>query len=318
MKISPVKNFRPVAAFTMIEVAICLAIIGIALVGIIGVLPRGMNTQRDNRQETVVSQDANVLMEIIRNGSHGPDDLTNYVFAITNNWYSTNSSGTTASGTIGYTYTSTSGSTPLANPNAFVTPINNGSNIVSLLSTPEFTDFNGAPIPSLVAGGVSNHVVAYVRAMSGLAAEKPPQDNAIMQGDAFSYRILCVNAPIATDLPPLYDKTLPYNQGDRVYYAGIPVNYKYSQWVAAVNVPADVIPGTGDAGTNWLRDYYADQLVNNQRELRMKFLWPQLPNGNVGNNFQNFRATIGGQLATNYFGGTLFYFYQPQSFTSVP
>ena len=40
-----------VGAFTMIEIAICLAIIGIALVAIIGVLPLGMNVQRDNREE---------------------------------------------------------------------------------------------------------------------------------------------------------------------------------------------------------------------------------------------------------------------------
>ena len=38
MKISPTDFRRPVAAFTMVEIAICLAIIGIALVGIIGVM----------------------------------------------------------------------------------------------------------------------------------------------------------------------------------------------------------------------------------------------------------------------------------------
>ena len=49
----------------MIEIAICLAIIGVALVGIIGVLPYGMNTQRDNREETVIGQDANTLLPLI-------------------------------------------------------------------------------------------------------------------------------------------------------------------------------------------------------------------------------------------------------------
>ena len=47
----------------MVEIAICLAIIGIALVAIIGVLPIGMNTQRDNREETIINQDATVLIE---------------------------------------------------------------------------------------------------------------------------------------------------------------------------------------------------------------------------------------------------------------
>ena len=74
------------AAFTMVEIAISLAIIGIALVAIIGVLPLGMNVQRDNREATVINQDASVFLEAIRNGSLGLNDLTNYVFDITNSW----------------------------------------------------------------------------------------------------------------------------------------------------------------------------------------------------------------------------------------
>jgi prepilin-type N-terminal cleavage/methylation domain-containing protein len=72
------------SGFTMVEIAICLAVIGIALVAIIGVLPIGMHTQRDNREETIINQDATVLMEAIRGGARGLDDLTNYVYAITN------------------------------------------------------------------------------------------------------------------------------------------------------------------------------------------------------------------------------------------
>ena len=52
MKFRPTNNRLDTAAFTMVEIAICLAIIGFALVAIIGVLPIGMNTQRDNREET--------------------------------------------------------------------------------------------------------------------------------------------------------------------------------------------------------------------------------------------------------------------------
>ena len=74
------------SGFTMVEIAICLAIIGFALVAIIGVLPIGMNTQRDNREETIINQDATVFIEAIRNGAQGLDDLTNYVYAITNYW----------------------------------------------------------------------------------------------------------------------------------------------------------------------------------------------------------------------------------------
>ena len=70
----------------MMEIAISLAIIGIALVAIIGVLPIGMNVQQDNRQETIINQDAAALIEDIRNGNLGMNELTNYVFSITNYW----------------------------------------------------------------------------------------------------------------------------------------------------------------------------------------------------------------------------------------
>ena len=140
-----------------------------------------------------------------------------------------------------------------------------------MLGTPEFLS-SGIPISSTFGVAyVSNHVVAYVRAISGLAAEKPPQDNPIMREDSLTYRLLVVNAPI-------------------------PVN------------------------TNSPFLGFARQLAGNQRELRLTFSWPLLPNGAVGNHGSSpltFRATIAGQLATNYLGQTL-YFYQPQTFTNAP
>jgi REP element-mobilizing transposase RayT/type II secretory pathway pseudopilin PulG len=187
------------AGFTMMEIAISLAVIGIALVGIIGVLPIGMNVQQTNRQETIIGQDANVLMEAVRNGSVGNDDLTNYVYAITNYWaeFQPVSSGgsTNYLGVNGYTY-----STFSIAPNFYTLygiRITNGANIVGLMSTPEYTDVNGLPIPTIFNGGFSNHVVVYCHSMSGPAVEKPPQDNPILQQDSFSYRIFCVNAPPA-------------------------------------------------------------------------------------------------------------------------
>src|SRR5579859_5680977 len=121
----------------MIEIAICLAIIGIALVGIIAVLPAGMHTQRDNRQETLIAQDASYIMDVVRNGSRGQDDLTNYIYAVTNYWTELNPNGGIISqGYNGYDYYSATRSGSLA-PAYFnvLTPINSGSNIVSLLST---------------------------------------------------------------------------------------------------------------------------------------------------------------------------------------
>ena len=194
----------PCAGFTMVEIAISLAVIGIALVAIIGVLPIGMNTQRDNREETIINQDATVLMEAIRGGARGLDHLTNYVYAITNFGGQYNNGVLTLSPPIGYT-----------NYPSFLT---NGANIIGLLSMPEFTDPNNyyAAIENPSSFNVynSNHIVAYVRSISGPAVEKPPQDNSIIQADAFGYRILCVNAPVAVDTNIF---TLPANNPVYIY-----------------------------------------------------------------------------------------------------
>ena len=276
MKISPTDFRRPVAAFTMVEIAICLAIIGIALVGIIGVLPYGMNTQRDTREETLINQDVAVLLPMITQGMRGSDDLTNYVYAITNYWtlYNTNGTALGASSYGGYTFSSTGGSPPPYYTNVKLT---NGANIIGLLSTPEYVGktsaFNYAAVPVITnmfgyQQVYSNHIVAYVHAMSGLASEKPPQDNTLMVNGAFSYRMLVVNAPVALDTS---DYNTPYNQ----------------------------------------------QIWQNQRELRLTFLYPEQPNGTVGHNLLTFRATIAGQLLPSYLNNVnndFLYFYQPQSF----
>ena len=303
----------------MIEIAICLAIIGIALVAIVGVLPLGMNVQRQNREGTIINQDATVLLEAIRNGSHGMNDLTNYVYFVTNNWALYNPDGSVKSsggnGYIGYPNPSTTIAPGYVTPaGTFTTPattISNGTNIVGLLSTPEFTDgSSGAPIPSLNFGGYSNHTVAYVRSLSGPAVEKPPQDNPILQEDSFSYRVLCVNAPVATDtnlfyLHPLWQSQISYSAGVLVFYNG-------SYWQAVVDTQAGDIPGQS---SRWAKSpVYALELAANLHELRLTFLWPQNPNGKLGSGRQTYRTLVAGQIATNAVFGPMLYFYQPQSF----
>ena len=65
--------------FTMVELVICLGIIAFALIAIIGVLPVGINVQKDNREETIIVQDGMYWMEAIRSGATGLDNLTNHV-----------------------------------------------------------------------------------------------------------------------------------------------------------------------------------------------------------------------------------------------
>jgi len=58
------------SAFTMIEVAISIAIVAFALVAIIGVLPTGLSVQRENRQDTIITHDANFFLEAMLSGSN--------------------------------------------------------------------------------------------------------------------------------------------------------------------------------------------------------------------------------------------------------
>lgn len=180
------------AAFTMIEIAISLAVIGFALVAIIGVMPIGMNAQRDNREETIINQDALVFASAIRNGARGYDDLTNSVTVITNYWtdYEVTLTDTNVdrTGVNWYTFTNANGRLLGGRPVPVDFGISNGFRIVGLLTTPKYEGFNG--------GFRSNYVTATVRAFSGLAAEKSPQDNPDVVAGAFSYRLICDNQPL--------------------------------------------------------------------------------------------------------------------------
>jgi uncharacterized protein (TIGR02598 family) len=50
------------AAFTMVEVAISIAIVAFAMVALLGVLPTGHQVQRENREDTIINQDATYLL----------------------------------------------------------------------------------------------------------------------------------------------------------------------------------------------------------------------------------------------------------------
>ncbi len=52
-----------------------MAVIAFALVAVVGLLPLGMETQRDNRQETIINHDGTYLLEAIRGGTARLDDL---------------------------------------------------------------------------------------------------------------------------------------------------------------------------------------------------------------------------------------------------
>jgi type II secretory pathway pseudopilin PulG len=148
-------------AFTMIEIAIAVGVIGFALVAIIGILPRGMNVQKDNREDTIVSQDAPYFLNAIRNGEMRTNNniLTGYVESI-------NVNGTNYCNPI-----LTNGPNPV---------LTNDMIIVGLLSSPEYD-------PRMMSGTIvlSNEVTAIVRAMTGSAV----QQNGANAFTAFRYQL---------------------------------------------------------------------------------------------------------------------------------
>lgn len=288
----------------MIEIAICLAIIGVALVGIIGVLPYGMNTQRANREETVIGQDANVLMPLIKAGAQGADDLTNYVYAIVNTGSNPMGYTNALAGQMGFKVSNFPG----LNWQLFLT---NGANIVGLLTTPEYVDANnaGRQIPGMNYGGISNHIYAFVRSISGLAAEKPPQNNSIMVGDSFAYRIFCVNAPVPFDTNLLSGFQLWQPQA---YPTGSQVLYDWNVWQAASPgaTPADVpgVPAPPRSNPWFKVPFYPLELSANQHDMRLTFGWPILPSGFPGSGRQTFRQAMSGSMATVNNGGTVLFY----------
>ena len=212
------------AAFTMVEIALCLAIIGFALVAIIGVLPLGLQTQKDNRADTIINKDGMLLMEAIRSGARGFDELTNYVDAI---------------------FISRNGQKPQTN--RFLAT---GQQIIGLLSTPKYIDLRNGKF-------LTNTVTASMRAISGSATEHVP--SASSRDLAFTYLVR-------------------------------------SEIIPFTNAPVEFVP--------------TNHLATNLYELRLRFLWPVLANGNAGEGRKTFRTLVNGHLIQTNQGRQTLYFFQ--------
>jgi type II secretory pathway pseudopilin PulG len=162
------------AAFTMIELALSIAVVAFALVAIIGVLPSGLQVQRDNREDTIVNQDAAFWLEVIRNASTNTYELTNYVEFIT--------------------IRENNGPTVTNKPPTL-------RQMIGLLSTPKYV-----PSPFLVLK-TTNTVTAMVRAITGSAIEKPPSAADIV----FRYQMIPEVIPLVPT-PPVLTNAMTTNQ----------------------------------------------------------------------------------------------------------
>lgn len=206
------------SAFTMVEIALCLAIVGFALVAIIGVLPAGLNVQRENREYTILNQDSTVWLDAIRAGGRTnqfgkfdqfgmSDELTNYVDRIVVSNYLWTFDATSSNFIAGR---------PIVGERVFDTYttvlITNGARIIGLLSTPKIVPVDGSHFES-------NYVIAYCRAISGTAAEKPGQANADVRDLGFTYRMVVDVTPVGSIDPDgvmtsLADRIMKTNLAD--------------------------------------------------------------------------------------------------------
>jgi len=140
-------------------------------VAIVGVLPLGMQVQRDNREETVINHDGVFLLEAIRNG-RGIEDLNIFVEQITQ-------------------WSNRPPQAPLDIYKVDVTnnPAMNGGKVVGLLSNP-----------------MSWRNEAIVRSLNGPAAEKGLLGN--KQELAFRYKLLTEIRPFMSFDPDMLSTNL--------------------------------------------------------------------------------------------------------------
>lgn len=180
--------------FTMVEISLCIAIIAIAMVAIIGVMPAGLNVQKQNREDTVIDQDAQTLMEAIRTGAMQFNDITNYVDFITVTQRPVDRPPTQGRQVSfrGLFYPATAPALPSERGGVRLAE---AEDILGLLSLPRFDLYNGL--------AVTNFVTAQIRAFSGPLSEKvlprintnPPENQLDF---AFRYRLTVEIVPVSS------------------------------------------------------------------------------------------------------------------------
>jgi type II secretory pathway pseudopilin PulG len=276
-----VRTPRSIRGFTMVEIALSLAIIGFALVAIIGVLPAGMSVQKDNREQTVINLDAAYLMDAIRSGPLGQDNLTNYIVSITQTSdryevpanlglgaFNVNPDRSSYTFTSNQTVIDTSATGLTASPFSSLT---NGFNIIGLLSMPKYALYS-LPVQSPPTVYIwSNSVTAVFRAINGPAVDQGPSQAS--RDFAFQYQVTIEIVPAANS----------------------PYMAQTANWVnlAAPNFINITNPSSATV------DALAQNLQNNLYDIQLTFRWPVLPNGQLGGGKQVFRSSVAGTYLTS-------------------
>jgi type II secretory pathway pseudopilin PulG len=267
--------------FTMIEIAIALGVIGFALVAIIGILPAGLNVQKEAHQDSIISQDGPFFLEAIRNGGL-VNDTNRYGLAVGTNRIVTSLDFLT--NYIDYITITTNGTT---NGITYSTTVNggllNGQQILGLLSTPEYyyTPFSATPSHQCYQ---TNFVYARVRGLSGPAMEQNGSNSMV----AFRYY--------------MFVEVDPYD------YFSVD-SYDFN---AYSNNPTGI-----DYLTRLTRARQEPYIFDNLYEVRLKFMWPvSSVGGQAGPGRQTFRCIVSGQLQSYTNSRVAYWFFQPNSYTN--
>lgn len=203
MRLPAVHPSRSAASgFTMTELALSIAVVGIALVAIIGILPSGLTVQQQNREDTVVTEDARYLLEAIRSGSRGMTDLAGHLEAL--RWTRRQ---------VGRVGSIDFHGIHNPEPPAGGILLTNNEHIVALLSMPREETLPNGRI-------VTNEVTAVFRSFTGSFRDKPFLDadagnrpSAARLDTAFRYLVTAESRPAATRPPVVLD--LATNQVER-------------------------------------------------------------------------------------------------------
>lgn len=265
---------RRIAAFTMVELAMCIAVVAVAMVAIIGVLPSGLTTQQVNREETIINQDATVLMEAIRNGSWLTDDITNYVDYVVVERHplrSDHSDSTFTNGFVGVWYANAKVPSP-------ATKLTAPWDVVGLLSLPKYdgiSAFDAYYDSKAQPQGFTNSVVAQFRAFSGSITEKP--------------LVSSNDVPVAG----AYDRSFKYM-----------VRVEISPVRAS---PTNATTSTSVTNSFAVNNAFEQALRHSLYDVSLTFQWPvfgtEVP-ARVGNNSRTIRTQVQGRLVPFYFSGS--------------
>lgn len=155
------KSCGPCSGFTMVEIALSLAVVSFALVAIMGVLPTGMTVQKDNREDTLINQELRYWLEAIKSGARGLDEITNFVENVK----------VEQTGIRPRTVDFVNEAPKLLSP----------TDIVSLLSLPKYPEGPG--------GSLTNRVIARVRPITGAAADRAAMRGTTTNNITFRYQI---------------------------------------------------------------------------------------------------------------------------------